>query len=71
MTEKAAVSLEKCFEAVVVAWHKTNKKVASRTRQQLCNIMRYAGQQDLTENKPALHLEGVTVVDHKILNQFA
>lgn len=35
-------------------------KVASRTRQQLCNIMRYAVQQGLTENNPALHLEGVT-----------
>ncbi|EIR3509687.1 integrase arm-type DNA-binding domain-containing protein [Salmonella enterica] len=108
MTEKAAASPEKCFEAVAVAWHKTNKKwsadyaerilasmknhifpaighlpvtmlktqhftallkviedkgfleVASRTRQQLCNIMRYAVQQGLTENNPALHLEGVT-----------
>ena len=104
-TEKAAASPEKCFEAVAVAWHKTNKKwsadyaerilasmknhifpaighqpvtmlktqhftallkviedkgfleVASRTRQQLCNIMRYAVQQGLTENNPALHLE--------------
>ena len=93
MTEKAAASPEKCFEAVAVAWHKTNKKwsadyaerilasmknhifpaighlpvtmlktqhfttllkviedkgfleVASRTRQQLCDIMRYAVQQ--------------------------
>lgn len=35
-------------------------EVASRTRQQLCNIMRYAVQQGLTENNPALHLEGVT-----------
>ncbi|EAZ2875088.1 TPA: integrase arm-type DNA-binding domain-containing protein [Salmonella enterica] len=26
MTEKAAASPEKCFEAVAVAWHKTNKK---------------------------------------------
>lgn len=108
MTEKAAASPEKCFEAVAVAWHKTNKKwsadyaerilasmknhifpaighspvtllktqhfttllrviedkgfleVASRTRQQLCNIMRYAVQQGLTENNPAQHLEGVT-----------
>lgn len=108
MTEKAAASPEKCFEAVAMAWHKTNKKwsadyaerilasmknhifpaighlpvtmlktqhftallkviedkgfleVASRTRQQLCNIMRYAVQQGLTENNPALHLEGVT-----------
>ncbi|EAZ8172686.1 integrase, partial [Salmonella enterica] len=108
MTEKAAASPEKCFEAVAVAWHKTNKKwsvdyaerilasmknhifpalghlpvtmlktqhftallrvigdkgfleVASRTRQQLCNIMRYAIQQGLTENNPAQHLEGVT-----------
>ena len=108
MTEKAAASPEKCFEAVAVTWHKTNKKwsadyaerilasmknhifpaighlpvtmlktqhftallrviedkgfleVASRTRQQICNIMRYAVQQGLTENNPALHLEGVT-----------
>ena len=36
-------------------------EVASRTRQQLCNIMRYAVQQGLTENNPALHLGGVTV----------
>ncbi|MCF7327150.1 integrase arm-type DNA-binding domain-containing protein [Escherichia coli] len=35
-------------------------EVASRTRQQLCNIMRYAVQQGLTENNPAQHLEGVT-----------
>ncbi|EKB5403218.1 integrase arm-type DNA-binding domain-containing protein [Salmonella enterica] len=35
-------------------------EVASRTRQQICNIMRYAVQQGLTENNPALHLEGVT-----------
>lgn len=35
-------------------------EVASRTRQQLCNIMRYAVQQGLTENNPALNLEGVT-----------
>lgn len=35
-------------------------EVASRTRQQLCNIMRYAVQQGLTEHNPALHLEGVT-----------
>lgn len=108
MTAKAAASPEKCFEAIAVAWHKTNKKwsadyadrilasmknhifpaighlpvtllktqhftallrviedkgfleVASRTRQQICNIMRYAVQQGLTENNPALHLEGVT-----------
>lgn len=108
VAEKAAASPEKCFEAVAVAWHKTNKKwsadyaecilasmknhtcpaighipvtllktqhfrallkviedkgfleVVSRTRQQLCNIMRYAVQQGLTENNPALHLEGVT-----------
>lgn len=26
VTEKAAASPEKCFEAVAVAWHKTNKK---------------------------------------------
>jgi hypothetical protein len=25
VTEKAATSPEKCFEAVAVAWHKTNK----------------------------------------------
>lgn len=108
MADKAASSPEKCFEAVALAWHKTNKKwsadyaerilasmknhifpalghlpvtmlktqhftallrvigdkgfleVASRTRQQLCNIMRYAVQQGLTENNPAQHLEGVT-----------
>ena len=108
MTEKAAASPEKCFEAVAVAWHKTNKKwsadyaerilasmknhifpaighlpvtllktqhftallkviedkgfleVASRTRQQLSNIMRYAVQQGLTDSNPAQHLEGVT-----------
>lgn len=35
-------------------------EVASRTRQQLCNIMRYAVQQGFTENNPAQHLEGVT-----------
>lgn len=35
-------------------------EVASRTRQQLCNIMRYAIQQGLIDNNPALHLEGVT-----------
>ena len=35
-------------------------EVASRTRQQLCNIMRYAVQQGLTESNPAQHLEGVT-----------
>lgn len=35
-------------------------EVASRTRQQICNIMRYAVQQGLAENNPALHLEGVT-----------
>ncbi len=107
MAEKAACSPEKCFKAVALAWHKTNKKwsadyaarilasmenhifpaighlpvttlktphftvllrviedkgfleVASRTRQQLCNIMRYAVQQGLTENNPAQHLDGV------------
>lgn len=104
MADKAAASPEKCFKAVALAWHKTNKKwssdsatrilasmknhifpaighlpvttlktqhftallrviedkgfleVASRTRQQLCNIMCYAVQQ----GHPALHLEGVT-----------
>ncbi|EMH2328947.1 integrase arm-type DNA-binding domain-containing protein [Citrobacter sp. Cf224] len=108
MADKAASSPEKCFKAVALGWHKTNKKwsadyaarilasmenhifpaighfpvttlktqhftallrviedkgfleVASRTRQQLCNIMRYAVQQGLTENNPAQHLEGVT-----------
>ncbi|HDT1379684.1 TPA: integrase arm-type DNA-binding domain-containing protein [Klebsiella aerogenes] len=35
-------------------------EVASRTRQQLCNIMRYAVQQGFIDNNPALHLEGVT-----------
>ncbi|HEY3590686.1 MAG TPA: integrase arm-type DNA-binding domain-containing protein [Buttiauxella sp.] len=108
MAEKAACSPDKCFKAVALAWHKTNKKwsadyaarilasmenhifpsighlpvtmlktqhftallrviedkgfleVASRTRQQLCNIMRYAVQQGLTEHNPAQHLEGVT-----------
>ena len=35
-------------------------EVASRTRQQICNIMRYAVQQGLIENNPALYLEGVT-----------
>ncbi|EIK4080621.1 integrase arm-type DNA-binding domain-containing protein [Salmonella enterica] len=108
MADKAAASPKKCFKAVTLAWHKTNKKwsadyaarilasmenhifpaighlpvttlktqhftallrviedkgfleVASRTRQQLCNIMRYAVQQGLTENNPAQHLEGVT-----------
>ena len=107
MAEKAASSLEKCFKAVALAWHKTNKKwstdyaarilasmenhifpaighlpvtqlktqhfmallrviedkgfleVASRTRQQLSNIMRYAVQQELTEHNPTQHLEGV------------
>lgn len=33
-------------------------EVASRTRQRLCNIMRYAVQQGLTENNPAMHQEG-------------
>ncbi len=32
-------------------------EVASRTRQQLCNIMRYAVQQGFTENNPAQHLK--------------
>lgn len=106
--ERIACSPDKCFKAVALAWHKSNKKwsadyaarllasmnnhifpatghlpvtllktqhftallkviddkgfleVASRTRQQLCNIMRYAVQQGLTENNPAQHLEGVT-----------
>ncbi len=35
-------------------------EVASRTRQHLCNIMRYAVQQGLVENNPALNLDGVT-----------
>ncbi|HCR1139957.1 TPA: integrase arm-type DNA-binding domain-containing protein [Klebsiella aerogenes] len=35
-------------------------EVASRTRQRICNIMRYAVQQGLTENNPAMHLEGAT-----------
>ena len=39
---------------------KGHLEVASRTRQRLCNIMRYAVQQGLTENNPAQHLEGVT-----------
>ncbi len=108
MAEKSACSPEKCFKAVALAWHKTNKKwsadyaarilasmenhifpavghlpvaalktqdftallrvienkgfleVASRTRQQLSNIMRYAVQQGLTDSNPAQHLEGVT-----------
>ncbi|EAA3840645.1 DUF4102 domain-containing protein [Salmonella enterica subsp. houtenae] len=103
MADKAAASPEKCFEAVALAWHKTNKKwstdyadrilasmknhifpaighlpvtmlktqhftallrviedkgfleVVSQTRQQLCNIMRYAVQQGLTENNPAIN----------------
>ncbi|EOA6889767.1 tyrosine-type recombinase/integrase, partial [Shigella dysenteriae] len=107
MAEKAACSPEKCFKAVALAWHKTNKKwsaeyaarilasmenhifpaighlpvatlktqdftallliiedkgfleVASRTRQQLSNIMRYAVQQGLTASNPAQHLDGV------------
>lgn len=107
MAEKAACTPEKCFKAVALAWHKTNKKwsadyaarilasmenhifpaighlpvttlktqdftallrviedkgfleVASRTRQQLSNIMRYAVQQGLTESNPAQHLDGV------------
>ncbi|MDU1471741.1 MAG: integrase arm-type DNA-binding domain-containing protein [Escherichia coli] len=107
MAEEAACSPEKCFKAVALAWHKTNKKwsadyaarilasmenhifpaighlpvatlktqdftallrviedkgfleVASRTRQQLSNIMRYAVQQGLTESNPAQHLDGV------------
>ncbi|EHR1568151.1 integrase, partial [Salmonella enterica] len=103
MADKAAASPEKCFKAVALAWHKTNKKwsadyatrilasmenhifpaighlpvttlktqhftallrviedkgfleVVSQTRQQLCNIMRYAVQQGLTENNPAIN----------------
>lgn len=35
-------------------------EVASRTRQHLCNIMRFAVQQGLVENNPAMHLDGVT-----------
>lgn len=35
-------------------------EVASRTRQHLCIIMRYAVHQDLIENNPAANLEGVT-----------
>ncbi|WP_410014892.1 tyrosine-type recombinase/integrase [Sodalis sp. C49] len=35
-------------------------EVASRTRQHLCSIMRYAVQQGLVEHNPALNLEGVT-----------
>ncbi|WP_241603452.1 tyrosine-type recombinase/integrase [Rosenbergiella nectarea] len=35
-------------------------EVASRTRQHLCNIMRYAVQQGWIENNPALNLVGVT-----------
>jgi integrase len=35
-------------------------EVASRTRQQLSNIMRYASQLGLTENNPAQHLEDIT-----------
>ncbi|MFP1821022.1 tyrosine-type recombinase/integrase [Lonsdalea quercina] len=35
-------------------------EVASRTRQHLCNIMRYAVQQGWVENNPALNLVGVT-----------
>lgn len=42
-------------------------EVASRTRQQLCNIMRYAVQQGLTESNPAQHLEGVTAPPVKII----
>ncbi|EFA6625042.1 integrase arm-type DNA-binding domain-containing protein [Escherichia albertii] len=107
VAEKAACSPEKCFKAVALAWHKTNKKwsadyaarilasmenhifpaighlpvttlktphftallrviedkgfleVASRTRQQLSNIMRYAVPQELIENNPAQYLDGV------------
>ncbi|WP_330985466.1 MULTISPECIES: tyrosine-type recombinase/integrase [Enterobacterales] len=35
-------------------------EVASRTRQHLCNIMRFAVQQGLVDNNPAMHLDGVT-----------
>ncbi|CAI0848802.1 tyrosine-type recombinase/integrase [Serratia quinivorans] len=35
-------------------------EVASRTRQHLCNIMRYAVHQGLIENNPAANLDGVT-----------
>ncbi|EGJ3152623.1 integrase arm-type DNA-binding domain-containing protein [Salmonella enterica subsp. enterica serovar Newport] len=107
MAEKAACSPEKCFKAVALAWHKTNKKwsadyaarilasmenhifpaighlpvttlktphftallrviedkgfleVASRTRQQLNNIMCYAVRQQFIEHNPAQYLDGV------------
>lgn len=107
VTEKAACSPEKCFKAVALAWHKTNKKwsadyaarilasmenhifpaighlpvttlktphftallrviedkgfleVASRTRQQLNNIMCYAVRQPFIEHNPAQYLDGV------------
>ncbi len=35
-------------------------EVASRTRQHLCNVMRYAMHQGLIENNPAANLDGVT-----------
>ncbi|MEB2416693.1 tyrosine-type recombinase/integrase [Citrobacter sp. R-1.5.2] len=35
-------------------------EVASRTRQHLCNVMRYAVHQGLIENNPAANLDGVT-----------
>ncbi|EEC0293611.1 DUF4102 domain-containing protein [Salmonella enterica subsp. enterica] len=107
MADKAACSPEKCFKAVALDWHKTNKKwsadyasrilasmenhifpaighlpvaslkmqdftallrvieekgfleVASRTRQQLSNIMKHAVQQQLIRHNPAQYLEGV------------
>ncbi|EBX6014777.1 DUF4102 domain-containing protein [Salmonella enterica subsp. enterica serovar Dortmund] len=107
MAEKAACSPEKCFKAVALEWHKTNRKwsadyaarilasmenhifpaighlsvtrlktqhftallrvieekgfleVASRTRQQLNNIMRYAVKQEIIEHNPAQYLDGV------------
>ncbi|MCW2484450.1 integrase arm-type DNA-binding domain-containing protein [Candidatus Symbiopectobacterium sp. NZEC127] len=108
VAEKTAGSPEKCFKAVALNWHRSNKawsenhaarllasmnnhlfpaignmlvtelktqhftallkgieakgllEVASRSRQYLCNIMRYAVQQGLVENNTALNLEGVT-----------
>lgn len=35
-------------------------EVASRTRQQLCSIMRHAVHQELIENNPAANLDGIT-----------
>ncbi|HAX5283389.1 tyrosine-type recombinase/integrase [Escherichia coli] len=107
MADKVACSPEKCFKAVALDWHKTNKKwsadyaarilasmgnhifpaighlpvaslktqdftallrviedkgfleVASRTRQQLSNIMKHAVRQQLIGHNPAQYLEGV------------